>query len=71
MSRQKKEIIKKIDQIRMGIQIDEEFGCGMAPVGAYDRAYAEIASLEEELAHLMHYENANEMFFDPRGMNGV
>ena len=28
-----------------------------------------IAELEEELAHLMHYENANEMFFDSRGMN--
>ena len=69
MTRQKKEIIKKIGQIHMWICVDEELGCGMAPSGAYDKAYQEIAELEEELAHLMHYENANEMFFDSRGMN--
>lgn len=71
MTRQKKEIIKKIEQIRIGIWIDEELGCGMAPPGAYDKAYQEIAKLEEELAHLMHYENANEMYFDSRGMENL
>ena len=54
MTRQKKEIIKKIDQIHMWICVDEELGCGMAPSGAYDKAYQEIAELEAELAHLMH-----------------
>ena len=69
MTRQKKEIIKKIEQIHIGIWIDEELGCRMAPTGAYDKAYQEIAKLEEELANLMHYKNANEMYFDSRGMD--
>lgn len=71
MTRQKKEIIKKIDQIQLEILVDEELGCGMAPAGAYDRAYIEISELEEQLARLMHYKNANEMFCDMRGMKGM
>lgn len=31
MTRQKKEIIKKIDEIEMFIAADEELGCGFAP----------------------------------------
>lgn len=38
MTRQKKEIIKKIDQIHMWICVDEELGYGMDPPGAYDKA---------------------------------
>ena len=41
----------------------------MAPAGAYDSLYQEIAELDAELAHLMHFESANEMFFNPRWNN--
>lgn len=69
MTRQKKEIIRKIEEIYKWIAVDEELGCGMAPAGAYDSLYQEIAELDEELAHLMHFESANEMFFNPRRNN--
>jgi hypothetical protein len=66
MTRQKKEIIKKIEALRIGIEIDRELGCGFAPEGAYDEAYKEIHRLEDELARLMHYECEQDMFFDFR-----
>ena len=67
MTRQKKKIIKQIEQIEMEIRADEELGCGMAPAGAYDKAYEQIEKLQDELAHLMHYENSMEMLYDTRG----
>lgn len=67
MTRQKKEIVKKIDEIRNFINADEELGCGFAPAGFYDPLYKQIGDLEEELAHLSHYANAQEMWLDPRG----
>ena len=68
MTRQKKEIIRKIVEIQNWIDVEIELGCGMAPAGTYDWAYQEIEALEEELAHLSHYESAMDMFFDQRGM---
>lgn len=58
MTRQKKEIIRKIDAIEREIQIDSELGCGYAPAGFYDQAYDEIYKLQDQLAQLRGFENA-------------
>ena len=68
MTRQKKEIIKKIESIQRAIYVDEELGFGMAPAGAYDKFHQMLSDLEEELAHLMHYKDAMEMLYDPRAL---
>ncbi|RKI71772.1 hypothetical protein D7V91_00125 [bacterium 1xD42-67] len=67
MTRQKKEIIKKIDDLEQWIAADEELGCGFAPAGAYDGMYQEIYQLQEELAHLQHYTTLEDMLYDTRG----
>ena len=67
MTRQKKEIMKKIDEMHRFILADEELGCGFAPAGFYDPLYKQINDLEEELAHLSHYTNAMAMMMDSRG----
>lgn len=68
MTRQKKEIIKKIDEMHNWIAMDMELGCGFAPAGAYDGMYREIGKLEEELARLQHYSSVDEMMYDTRWM---
>ncbi|MBE5997000.1 MAG: hypothetical protein E7240_06575 [Lachnospiraceae bacterium] len=68
MTRQKKELIRKIDEIEEWIRVDEALGCGCAPAGAYDSMYEEIHRLTEELARLSHYESAEEMMNDTRWM---
>lgn len=50
MTRQKKEILKKIDEIQTFIAVDEELGCGFAPAGFYDELYERIYKLEEQFA---------------------
>ncbi len=66
MTRQKKELLKKIDEIETWIAVDEELGCGFAPANAYAELEKEIYKLQEELAHLQHYASVEEMFFDTR-----
>lgn len=68
MTRQKKEIIKKINWLWEMIVADEELGCGFAPAGFYEPVEKEINGLEEELAILRHYKSAEEMMFDTRGL---
>lgn len=67
MTRQKKEILKKIWEIEEFISVDEEMGCGFAPVDAYDSEYEKIYELQEQLAELQHYSSVEEMVLDPRG----
>lgn len=67
MTRQKKEILKKIDNIELQILCDKEMGCGEAPDHFYDRLYEEQDRLFEELAHLRKYKTAWDMFYDERG----
>ena len=67
MTRQKKEIVKKIDEMERWIAVDEELGCGFAPAGAYDGMYQEIYRLQEELARLQHYASVEDMLYDTRG----
>lgn len=67
MNRQKKEILKKIEQMETWIAHDTELGCGFAPPDAYDTMYKQIYQLQEELAHLRHYKTAEDMLYDERG----
>jgi hypothetical protein len=64
MNRQKKELLKKIHEAKMWIELDIEWGGGFAPPGAYDEMYREIYRFQEELAHLRHYKTADEMYLD-------
>ena len=68
MTRQKKEIIKKIDEIEAFIAADSALGCGYAPAGFYSQLEEEAWKLEEELARLMHYPDAMAMMMDARGV---
>ena len=68
MTRQKKEIIKQIQEIEREIEIDMELSHGMAPAGAYDGMEEMIDELQEQLAHLRHYGSAEEMLYDTRGI---
>lgn len=67
MTRQKKELNKKIDWLYRMIEADEELGCGMAPAGFYDPVYEQIYGLQEELARLSHYNSVEDMLYDTRG----
>lgn len=67
MTRQKKEIIKRIEYLNEMIEVDMALGCGMAPAGAYDDTYEEISRLYDELAHLRGYADGTEMMYDTRG----
>ena len=68
MTRQKKELIKKIDEIERFIAVDEELGCGFAPANFYQSLYEQIYGLQEQLAKLSHYESVEEMLWDARGV---
>jgi len=67
MTRQKKELIRKIDEIERFIAVDEELGCGFAPADFYQPLHEAAYSLREELARLRKYRTAEEMLLDPRG----
>lgn len=66
MTRQKKEIIRKIEEIENFINADQELGCGFAPAGFYDPLYEEVYSLETELAHLRGFDSVEAMMMDQR-----
>ena len=66
MTRQKKEIIKKIDRIQTGIEMDERMGCGLPSV-VYEEREREVYGLLEQLARLQHYASVGEMLYDTRG----
>ena len=70
MTRQKKEILKKIDEIERDIEIDQQLAFGMAPPGAYDSMYQQIDELWDTFARLRRYESKEAMFLDERGMPG-
>ena len=67
MTRQKKELVRKIDEIENFIAADESLGCGFAPAGFYEPLEKEAWELREELARLSGYKDAMEMMHDGRG----
>ena len=68
MTRQKKEIIKKMDEIREFIEVDRQLGCGCAPANAYAELEEQIWNLGEQLAKLSHFNSYMEYMMDERGM---
>lgn len=66
MTRQKKEIVKKIDRIQTGIEMDELMGFGLPPA-VYEAREQEIYGLLEQLARLQHYASVEDMLYDTRG----
>ena len=71
MTRQKKELIKRIDEIENFIAADSALGCGFAPADFYRPLEEEAYRLQEELAHLSHYSTVEEMIYDTRGCEGI
>lgn len=69
MTRQKKEIGRKMDEIENFIRVDEELGCGFAPADAYDSMYEQIWELGEELARLSHFDSYMDYLMDSRGLD--
>ena len=67
MTREKKELLKKIEEMETWIAADTELGCGFAPPSAYDKTYGEIYALQKKLAHLRHYNTVEDMLYDERG----
>ena len=66
MTRQKKELIKKIDEMEKEIAVDQELSHGMAPAGAYEDMESEIWRMQDELARLQHYESYEDKMYQPR-----
>ena len=71
MTRQKKELIKKINDMHDWIEMDIALGCGFAPDWVYAGMYKEIGRLQEELARLQHYGSVDEMMYDDRWMGSA
>ena len=71
MTRQKKEIMRKIREIEEFIEVDRQLGCGFAPADAYDSLYEEIHKLNCELAKLQHYNSVEEMLYDDRWLQAT
>ena len=70
MTRQKKELIRAIQEIDEFIAIDTELGCGFAPADAYTELENRKWNLLEQLAQLSHYTSAMEMLCDDRHIPG-
>ena len=66
MTRQKKEIIKQVERVQMGMEMDDLMGCGLPPA-VYEAREQEIYGLLEQLARLQHYASVEEMLYDTRG----
>lgn len=68
MTRQKKEILRKMDEINEFIAVDEQLGCGFAPAGFYRDLEEKLWSLGEELARLCHFDSYMDYLMDDRGL---
>ena len=68
MTRQKREIVRKMNEIREFIEVDMQLGCGFAPANAYDSMEEQIWNLGEELARLSHFGSYMEYLMDDRGL---
>lgn len=67
MTRQKKELEKKIEQIERYMAAEEEMGAGFTPADWFRPLEEKIWKLQEQLAELRHYSSVNEMLWDNRG----
>ena len=67
MTRQKKEILKKIDELEGFMSAEIELGCGFTPNDFLKPIEMQIYCLQEQLASLQHYDSVTDMMFDMRG----
>ena len=65
MTRQKKEILKKIDALENEIEIDRGLSFGVS-TRFEDKRENELMRLWDELAHLRGFADSDQMFYDPR-----
>ena len=70
MTRQKKELIRAIQEIDEFIAADTALGCGFAPADAYAELENRKWALLGQLAQLSHYNSAMEMLNDDRHIPG-
>lgn len=68
MTRQKREIMRKMEEVENFILVDGELGCGFAPAGFYDELDEQIWNLGEELARLSHFDSYMDYLMDDRGL---
>ena len=61
MTRQKKEIIKRIVALDREAAVDRALAFGCVPDGGLDPYYDEIDRLEDELARLQHFKSREDM----------
>lgn len=66
MTRQKKEIIRKIAELDREIAVDMALAFGQVPEDAYKAQQETIDMLQEELARLSHFNSYIEYVMDPR-----
>ncbi len=66
MTRQRKEIIKKVERVQLGMEMDDLMGCGLPPA-VFEEREREIYSLWGQLAQLQHYACVEDMLYDTRG----
>lgn len=68
MTREKKEILKKLDEIDRAMAIEEEMGCGFTPASYFEEMEQKYSyPLLERLSVLQHYNSVEEMMYDIRG----
>ena len=71
MTRQKKEILKKIDWLEGMIQADIELGCGYNRPDSHRDTEEEIYGLQVMLAKLSHYDSVESLIGDERWMKAL
>ena len=67
MTRQKKELNRKIDELYHEIGMNELPAPGMLPASYYQDVYQRIDKLLDQLVQLSHYSSTEEMLHDERG----
>lgn len=71
MTRQKKELIKKIDkmetELEMEIAVEKDLSFGIGPpADAFAGREDELWRMQDELARLQHYESYEDKVYNPR-----
>ena len=71
MTRQKKELIKKIDkmetELEMEIAVEKDLSFGIGPpAGAFADREDKLWRMQDELARLQHYESYEDKVYNPR-----